>query len=83
VSVSTDRPYLAAVPDSAPAPAPPSIPRPRIRLTDWQRMEVEQARELLMDAPALFDTRPAAYVAGLIEGAASNLLDIIDAVTEV
>jgi len=46
-------------------------------------MEVEQARKLLMDAPDLFGTKPDAYIAGLIEGAASNLLDIIDALTEV
>jgi hypothetical protein len=54
----------------------------RFRLTAWQRMEVEGARKLLMDAPGLFATRPDAYVAGLIEGAASCLLDIIDAITE-
>jgi hypothetical protein len=57
-------------------------PAPRIRLTDWQRLEVEQTRKLLIDAPDLFGTRPAEYVAGLIEGAASNLLDILDSVCE-
>jgi hypothetical protein len=55
----------------------------KVRVTGWQRMEIEQARQLLMGAGDLFASKPDAYVAGLIEGAASNLLDIIDAITEV
>jgi hypothetical protein len=74
--------HLTAVP---PAGEVTRAPRAggRVRVTDWQRMEIEQARKLLMDAPELFATKPDAYVAGLIEGAASALLDVVDAITEV
>lgn len=55
---------------------------PLVRLSAWQRLQVEQTRKLLLDAPELFGTKPAEYVAGLIEGAALNLLDVIDAITD-
>lgn len=51
-------------------------------MSPWQRMQVEQARKLLMDAPDLFATRPDGYVAGLIQGAAQTLLDVLDAVAQ-
>lgn len=59
----------------------------RARLSAWQRMEVEGVRELLRTRlPALSDgdlTGPrAAYLAGLLEGAAASLLEVIDALTE-
>jgi hypothetical protein len=65
------------VPDAGPAPAA------RVRLTPWQRMEVEAARQLVAEIAGLLDSRPHAYVAGRLEGAAANLLDILDAITEV
>jgi hypothetical protein len=46
-------------------------------------MEVEAARALVMGTPELLDATPAAYVAGRLEGAAANLLDILDAICEV
>jgi hypothetical protein len=47
-------------------------------------MEVEGARALVMSAGELLASgRPDAYVVGLLEGAAANLLDILDAVCEV
>jgi hypothetical protein len=80
------RPHLAVVPDNAhEAAASPSTVARRAGapVTDWQRMQIEGARKVLMDAPGLFATRPDAYVAGLIEGAASVLLDVLDSITEV
>jgi hypothetical protein len=71
---------------SAPAarllPVPP--PPARVRITLWQRQEIEGARALVMSTGELLAAgQPAAYVAGLVEGAANNLLDILDAVCEV
>ncbi len=52
-------------------------------LTPWQRMEVEAARKLVTDLEAIDAAQLAgplgAYWAGRLEGAARNLLDIIDA----
>lgn len=63
---------------------PPAVPPSRVRLTAWQRMEVESARKLLMDTPDLLATgKPPAYVAGLLEGAAANLLNILDTIASV
>jgi hypothetical protein len=63
-----------------PVPAAPA----RVRLTAWQRQEIESARALVMSTGQMLAAgQPAAYVAGLIEGAANNLLDILDAVCEV
>jgi hypothetical protein len=57
--------------------------RPRAELTGWQRMEVEAARKLIADLEAIDGGQLAgplgAYWAGRLEGAARNLLDIIDA----
>lgn len=73
-----DTRHLHALP--AVQPSPPE----RARLTAWQRKEVEGVRQLVMETgDMLTDGRPAAYVAGLLEGAAANLLDILDAVCEV
>ena len=70
--------HLHAVPDRQ--PSPPA----RVRITLWQRQEVEGARALVMATPELLAAgKPAAYVAGLLEGAAANLIDILDAVCEV
>jgi hypothetical protein len=74
-------PYLVPVTDGAQLPAPP---RPaRMRVTAWQRAEIEDARHLVMQTPELLDAKPHAYVAGRLEGAAANLLDILDAITEI
>ena len=52
-------------------------------LTSWQRMEVEAARKLVRDLEVIDAAQLAgplgAYWAGRLEGAARNLLDIIDA----
>ncbi len=70
--------HLHAVPDRQ--PSPPA----RVQVTLWQRQEIEGARALVMATPELLSTgKPSAYVAGLLEGAAANLLDILDAITEV
>ena len=56
----------------------------RVRITRWQRQEIEGARALVMSTGELLAAgQPAAYVAGLVEGAANNLLDILDTVCEV
>lgn len=69
---------LHAVPDRQ--PSPPA----RVRITLWQRQEVEGARALVMATPELLaGGKPPAYIAGLLEGAAANLIDILDAVCEV
>ena len=69
---------LHAVPDRQ--PSPPA----RVQVTPWQRQEIEGVRKLVMETPELLGSgKPAAYVAGLLEGAAANLLDILDAVCEV
>jgi hypothetical protein len=74
----TEVTYLHAVPDHQPSPPD------RVQLTRWQRKEVEGARALVMSAGELLASgRPDAYVVGLLEGAAANLLDILDAVCEV
>jgi hypothetical protein len=65
--------------DAAERPSAPA----RVQLTPWQRMEVEAARELVGRVGELLDAKPHAYVAGRLEGAAANLLDILDAITEV
>jgi hypothetical protein len=53
-------------------------------LTAWQRMEIEAARKLVTDLEGIDAAQLAgplgAYWAGRLEGAARNLLDIIDAV---
>lgn len=53
-------------------------------LTPWQRQEVEAARKLVCDLEEIDAAQLAgplgAYWAGRLEGAVSNLLDIIDAV---
>jgi hypothetical protein len=69
---------LHAVPDRQ--PSPPA----RAQITLWQRQEIEGARALVMSTPELLGSgKPPAYVAGLLEGAAANLIDILDAVCEV
>lgn len=94
--------HLAAIPPSIPAPrsdpdnrpvpytltprAESALGPPRVMLTLWQRMEAEDARQLvyqLAEASAA-DLTPAllAFILGRLHGAAMNLLDIIDAITE-
>lgn len=91
------RGHLAAVPDRPPGlvlvdelaelAAAPQDSRPRVRLSRWQRMEVEDARCLLMDTEsadaAELGPPRAAYLAGRLGGVVANLLDVIDAITEV
>jgi hypothetical protein len=67
-------------------PQPPAPARPgRVPLTDWQRMEVEEARAFLRTAPCAAElSEPrAAYLAGQLDATARILLDILDAITEV
>jgi hypothetical protein len=70
----------ASVPDN-PAPAPA-----RLALGAWHRMTVEEARELVdaLTEPDTVELTPArlAFNFGRLHGAAANLLDIIDAVTD-
>lgn len=74
----SDITHLHAVPDRQ--PSPPA----RVKVTLWQRQEIEGARALVMATPDLLATgKPPAYVAGLLEACAVNLLDILDAVCEV
>lgn len=59
---------------------------PRVTLGLWQRQEAEDARQLVYqlaetDAADLTPTR-LAFTLGRLHGAALNLLDIIDAITE-
>jgi hypothetical protein len=70
--------YLAPV---TPRPAG----APRVRLSAWQRMQVEDARRALDQAPGDADlgTPRMAYLAGRLEGVAANLLAVIDAVTDI
>jgi hypothetical protein len=75
---------MSEVTPLGPVPARQPSPPARVQLTRWQRQEVEGARELVMNAGELLTAgRPGAYVAGLLEGACENLLDILDAVCEV
>jgi hypothetical protein len=66
--------------------AEPARPGARPRLDAWKRMEVESAREIvaaLADADADQLAGPLGfYWLGRIDGAARNLLDIIDSVVE-
>lgn len=75
---------LQVIPD----PRPSIEPRPtgRVRLGLWQRQEAEDARQLVyqlaeVDAAELAPAR-LAFTLGRLHGAALNLLDIIDAITE-
>lgn len=93
----TDKPrHLAVVPPDGSGPdvprprdaEPVALPRPggRVRLTGWQRQEAEDARQLLWQlaeagTPELAANR-LAFNLGRLHGAALNLLDIIDAITE-
>lgn len=80
----TARPrHLVPVPPDGKVPQYDGVPihRARISVTAWQRAEIEGARRLVMETPGLLDARPHAYVAGLLEGACSNLLDILDTIT--
>ncbi len=93
--------HLKPVSDSAPGlSAPRTVPangvdwrvtRPatvgqRIKLTAWQRMETEQARELVdtLTEPNAADLSLArlAFAFGRLHGITSNLLDIIDVITD-
>lgn len=80
---------LRVVPDETnPAPAAPAAPGPaaRFRLDRWKRMEVEAARKLVADLETIGPEQLAGplgcFWLGRITGAAENLLDILDAVTE-
>lgn len=78
-------PYLVPVAadgslPAAPAPVFASLAG-RAQLTPTQRHDVEAARLLVMQTGELLDHHPHAYVAGLLEGAASNLLDLLDTIT--
>jgi hypothetical protein len=81
--------HLDAVRPGAPVlvrVTPPPTLAHRVRLTPWQRMEAEQTRELVdslaeLDAAELTPVK-LAFVLGRLHGSAANLLDIIDAITE-
>lgn len=73
--------HLTAVP-----PTPEPQPTGRIRLSLWHRQEAEDARQLLYrlaetDADGLAPGQ-LAFTLGRLHGAALNLLDIIDTITE-
>jgi len=90
-----DKPrHLTPVPNGTiPRPRQPAPPdrRPfgpvgRVRLGLWQRQEAEDARQFLYQLAEAdtADLAPArlAFTLGRLHGAALNLLDIIDAITE-
>jgi hypothetical protein len=92
-----DKPrHLAPVPNgtqtiSRPCQPAPSDPRPlgpsgRVRIGLWHRKETEDARQLVyqlaMTDTADLDPARLAFTLGRLHGAALNLLDIIDAITE-
>jgi hypothetical protein len=76
--------YLGSVRELAPGAARPAPAPVRARLTAWQRMQVEEARCLVMDAPNVAPDQLGpprmAYLAGRLEGAAANLLSVLDAI---
>lgn len=88
--------HLAPVPNGTqtiprPRQPAPEDPRPlgpsgRVRISLWHRKETEDARQLLYqlaeaDAADL-DPARLGFTLGRLHGAALNLLDIIDAITE-
>lgn len=82
------RPDLAgAVIAALGTPSSVQVPPSRVLLAPGRRLDVEQAREFLMglDGRMAADPSPArlAYLIGRLEGHASSLLDVIDAITEV
>ena len=92
-----DKPrHLAPVPNGtqtisrprSPAPVAPGPlgPSGRVRLGLWHRKEAEDARQLLYQLAEIdaADLAPArlGFTLGRLHGAALNLLDIIDAITE-
>lgn len=61
------------------------VPSPRVRLSPWVRMEVEAARQCVMELDehsAGADLPRMAYLLGVLEGHARTLLDVLDTVTE-
>jgi hypothetical protein len=70
----------------APAAPSPLGPSGRVRIGLWHRHEIEQARELMYQLAqadtADLDTARLGFTLGRIHGAALNLLDILDAITE-
>jgi hypothetical protein len=65
---------------------PPAAPAARVRLRPLARLDVEQARQFLMELDGRMagaDVSRLAYLVGLLEGHAASLMDVIDAVTEV
>jgi hypothetical protein len=87
--MTTDIRHLSAALPSAPILArvtPPQTSAHRVRLSPWQRMEAEQTRKLVdslaeLDAADLTPVK-LAFVLGRLHGSAANLLDILDAITE-
>jgi len=69
-------------PDQPPAPASPA----RVRLRKLARLDVEQAREFVLELDGRMagaDLPRLAYLIGVLEAHARNLMDVIDAVAEV
>jgi hypothetical protein len=86
--------HLTSVPNGTiprPRQPAPEDPRPlgpsgRVRISLWHRKETEDARQLLYQLAEIdaADLGPArlGFTLGRLHGAALNLLDIIDAITE-
>jgi hypothetical protein len=77
---------LAETEPAAPRLAPGAVRTPRVTLALWPRQTAEDARQLLYrlaEAEAAdLSHGQLAFTLGLLHGAAMNLLDIIDSITE-
>lgn len=72
----------AILPDGPPSPVLPA----RVRLRPLARLDVEQARQFVMELDGRMrdaDASRLAYLIGLAEGHLQSALDVIDAITEV
>jgi hypothetical protein len=66
-------------------PGAPVLPA-RVRLRKFARLDVEQARQFVMELDGRMqgaDLPRLAYLVGLLAAHAQNLMDVIDAVAEV
>jgi hypothetical protein len=76
---------MGTVRELRPGQVPPASSS-RVRLRKLARLDVEQAREFLLELDGRIagaDLPRLAYLVGVLEGHAQNLMDVIDAVAEV